>query len=687
MADLVTNSGKRHNIREGVQSIGRDPNCDMPISGDGVSRRHAEIHTVGSATRVVDLNSTNGVFVNGTRAKEAYLKHADTLRLGDAVLTFEAESPVDHAISAIRRLQSTPEPGTRVIPGAGLDRTEVLGPVVGLQARLDTLANTLSRIGDEGISGKDAESLLIDLDLLRESFSESAEELDKARVAQERTTVLLAVSEALNSILHTDDLLAAIMDMALATVKAERGVLMLHDPASERLVPRITRSLHAAIDLEEDAPFSESIALRVFRTGETYASNDASKDFDGSESIVDSGIMSAICVPIRARGVTKGVLCVDTRRKRVRFSREDTALLEGIAAQASVALENAGLYDEIDEQKRNIESIINSMTDAVLVADADYDITFMNSAAKLIFNAASVKGANIKLRSILEDVKNVDGNCTQDIVLLTPEETILESSVTYLTDSSGARVGLIMAMRNVTEDRDRERTRAKFLNFVAHKLGEPLEVFRKEVRNMVESGKLAGDETAGMLRSNIEFFRELAIKLLYFAELAAGPLRLRRNDLDLVEMARRAADDMKSFCDRKKLTVSAPEGAEPVHAYVDEERFFQAIANLLLNAIAAAPPEGEIGCTVSADKKSTRLTVWDYGDHQSGTASDGTLDDKDLFIEDIIQTKTVGVGRSSIRMAFVHHIMDAHGGTVRVEKDEKNGRNMVTLEMPRWQDR
>jgi signal transduction histidine kinase len=292
----------------------------------------------------------------------------------------------------------------------------------------------------------------------------------------------------------------------------------------------------------------------------------------------------------------------------------------------------------------------------------------------------------MKLRTILEDVKNVDGNCTQDIVLLTPEQIILESSVTYLTDSSGARVGLIMVMRNVTEDRDRERTRAKFLSFVAHKLGEPLEAFRQVVREMIESGRLSGeDDTAGRLRSDVEFFRELAIKLLYFAELGSGPLRLRRKDRDLMDLTRRAAEDIRPFCDRKKLAVAAPETTEPVVAYVDEERLFQGVANLFLNAVAAAPPEGEIGYSVSSDAKCTRICIWDTGEVSEGD-SDGTLDDKDLFIEDIIETKTLGVGRSSIRMAFVHHIMDAHGGTVRVERDEETGRNMVTLEISKWQD-
>ncbi|MFC1672444.1 GAF domain-containing protein, partial [Planctomycetota bacterium] len=665
MAELVSNSGARFTIESGTQTMGRDPSGDIVVVGDGVSRNHARLETIGNATRVIDQKSTNGVFVNGTKVSDSWLRHGDTLRLGDAVLTFEAESPVDYAISAIKRLKSDPEAAaTVVLPGTDLlDRTEILGPMVGLEARLDSLARELAKADETALTKKDIEALLLELDLLRESVSQTVKDMGKFRASQERMMVLLQVSGALNMILHVDDLLAAIMDMALAAVRAERGVVMLYDPPSDDLVPRIARSIRPDIDHGKDGGFSKSIALKVFKTGETYRSNDAPADSGGSETIVQSGIMSAICVPLKARGRTRGVLCVDTREKKAKFTEEDTALLEGIAAQAAIALENASLYDEIAEQKRSIELIINSMADAVLVADADYNITFMNSAAELMFNTASVRGADLKLRAILEDARQVSGNCTQDIVLMTPERTILESSVTYLTDSSGARTGLIMAMRNMTEDRERERTRAKFLSFVAHKLNDPLEGFRNEVRALVESGRLPEDETTNRLRSQVEFFRELAIKLLYFAELASGPLRLRRARRDLVELARKAADDMKSFCDEKNLTVVAPTDPSPVEAYVDEERLFQAITNLLLNAIAASPPEGEIGYTVSDDGTCSRICVWDAGD-ESERPADSMFDEKDLFIEDIIQTKTMDAGRSSIRMAFIYHIMNAHGGTV-----------------------
>jgi pSer/pThr/pTyr-binding forkhead associated (FHA) protein len=68
-------------------TIGRAPPVDIVLDEEGVSRRHAIIESVNGVIRVSDLDSSNGIRVNGRRVKVHALRDGERLRLGDAVLT------------------------------------------------------------------------------------------------------------------------------------------------------------------------------------------------------------------------------------------------------------------------------------------------------------------------------------------------------------------------------------------------------------------------------------------------------------------------------------------------------------------------------------------------------------------------------------------------------------------------
>ena len=74
---------------EGVV-LGRSRDCDVVISDENVSRRHAEVRPSGGAWIVRDLGSTNGIRVNGSRVSGAQpLRPGDTIELGQSAVTFE----------------------------------------------------------------------------------------------------------------------------------------------------------------------------------------------------------------------------------------------------------------------------------------------------------------------------------------------------------------------------------------------------------------------------------------------------------------------------------------------------------------------------------------------------------------------------------------------------------------------
>jgi Protein of unknown function (DUF3662)/FHA domain len=90
VASLSLN-GERHEIRKRRTVIGRSKDCDIQLNDTNVSRRHAELRQEGTAYWIVDLDSTNGVEINGRRAKRAKLGAGDTVTLGSTDLVFDRE--------------------------------------------------------------------------------------------------------------------------------------------------------------------------------------------------------------------------------------------------------------------------------------------------------------------------------------------------------------------------------------------------------------------------------------------------------------------------------------------------------------------------------------------------------------------------------------------------------------------
>jgi FhaA, N-terminal domain/FHA domain len=81
--------GERHELTGGSMLIGRSRECDVTVTDPNVSRRHAEIRRENGSYWIVDLESTNGVEVNGERVERARLEHDDLVVLGTTELRFE----------------------------------------------------------------------------------------------------------------------------------------------------------------------------------------------------------------------------------------------------------------------------------------------------------------------------------------------------------------------------------------------------------------------------------------------------------------------------------------------------------------------------------------------------------------------------------------------------------------------
>lgn len=97
---------RRFKLREERVRIGRDPGNDVVLDELDISLEHARIVRSGGEWRVVDLRSTNGVFINGKRVQQGVLQYGDHVAFGPASFIF---APRDMSSEVVRALRSGPD--------------------------------------------------------------------------------------------------------------------------------------------------------------------------------------------------------------------------------------------------------------------------------------------------------------------------------------------------------------------------------------------------------------------------------------------------------------------------------------------------------------------------------------------------------------------------------------------------
>ena len=84
--------GQRFALGEDDATLGRDDGNTVVVASDQASRKHARIFVSGGAHVLVDLDSTNGTFLNSKLVKEQTLRHGDVIRIASTVLKYVVES-------------------------------------------------------------------------------------------------------------------------------------------------------------------------------------------------------------------------------------------------------------------------------------------------------------------------------------------------------------------------------------------------------------------------------------------------------------------------------------------------------------------------------------------------------------------------------------------------------------------
>jgi len=160
-------------------------------------------------------------------------------------------------------------------------------------------------------------------------------------VARDRD-LLNAVSRLLDSLPDFGQLMREAMRLAVEQLDAERGVLLLAEEAGGDLRPQVEHGAIDAATRDQAVTFSRAVVRRVAKSGGSVVIEDAATDAEGlSNSMVELGLRSVLCVPMFAGETLVGAVYLDDSRRPEAFGTVELRLLEGFAGLLGAAIHSS----------------------------------------------------------------------------------------------------------------------------------------------------------------------------------------------------------------------------------------------------------------------------------------------------------------------------------------------------------
>jgi len=308
--------------------VGRAVTSDVPIYDPTISRRHAEIALTDSGVRITDLGSSNGTFLNGAKITEAEAGANDVVTFGKVAFR------VKEVTAQVARPQVVPAPPDFTSPKAGG------GTGRGAAAGGGTIVRQLPVSASGGVP-----AIVMDQPQGASHLKVRAQNQEERR--EKKLSLLLEVSKELSKQQELDRLLDKVVDFTFQIMNVDRVSILLLDPKSNELVPRISKSRTGDASAAKHVP--QSIARKAVEERVAILSDNAAADerFKGKSILIQS-VRSAMCTPLMGSDQkVLGILYVDNLTATHSFADEDLEFLIAFGGLTAVAIENSQLSDRI----------------------------------------------------------------------------------------------------------------------------------------------------------------------------------------------------------------------------------------------------------------------------------------------------------------------------------------------------
>lgn len=334
--------------------------------------------------------------------------------------------------------------------------------------------------------------------------------------------------------------------------------------------------------------------------------------------------------------------------------------------------------EQIIAEKRKSEAIVESISDGLVVTDAQMRIIHINSVIAELFECLETEvvmqpAASVirdeRVIALIRDASKVDnGPKAQGEGLLqfngVGRQLFFRPKVTRILDNEGLLYGVVTLLQDVTQFKELDRMKSDFIATVSHEFRTPVTSINMSV-DILNQGILGPlnerqKELIDSAREDCQRLTKLARELLQLSKLESGKLQIKNEELDLKPLIELSVRPLQLQFQEKNvdLVLEIPSGLP--HLVADEQQLTWVITNLVTNALKYTSARGKVIVRVTEEDHSIRVDVMDTGQGISPENIDKIFD---KFVQ-VKQSSDTTPGSVGLGLAIAKEIVEMYGGKI-----------------------
>jgi signal transduction histidine kinase len=388
------------------------------------------------------------------------------------------------------------------------------------------------------------------------------------------------------------------------------------------------------------------------------------------QMVPDNPALSVTIVPMFGRLDLIGLLIL-AHEQTGYFKLEHVLLLQAIASQAAIAVENAQLYERMAQEQGRFAAVLQSAADAIMLFDSDTCLAMLNPTAQKLFTDYETKlGLPLarncgydKLIDSLENVLSSGKSRTEEI--LWPDQRIFSASFTHVE-----RGGCVVLLHDVSRFKALERVKDEFIATASHDLKNPITAIGGFSLLLPAAGPLNEQQQdfAERIHHAAENMRELVENMLDIARIDAG-IELQPELLDMNHLAAEVAQEFEPQAAAKQQTLQLNPSECAAQVDGDPFQLKQALRNLVGNAIKYTPVNGNVNLSVKTEHYNVQVYIRDNG---YGIPAEHLPHIFERFYR-VRADAMKEISGNGLGLAIVKSIIERHGGQIKVESKPEIG--------------
>jgi PAS domain S-box-containing protein len=310
-------------------------------------------------------------------------------------------------------------------------------------------------------------------------------------------------------------------------------------------------------------------------------------------------VPALIGIPLHSHNRFQGVIWLGYRKPRY-FDQTERDLLQTLAGQAAVLVENARLFTTAEGGRRRLAAVLASTSDAVIVTDQTNRILLVNRAMERTFNLQGDQVIGRALADVANNEQLVNALTTREdrprnLEIMMDDGTVYYASASTIVNNDGQELGRVAVLHDITHLKEIDEMKSDFVRNVSHDLRNPLTFMRGYATMLPMVGEVNADQQKYIdkIQNGIEQMRQLVDDLLDLSRIEAG-LELNREEIDINGLLTEIADEHWQHAHLKGIKIGVAVKPETPPIVADKLQIRRALANLVVNGIKYAPNSGQM---------------------------------------------------------------------------------------------